>query len=87
MNMKKTGKLLSLLLALCTLALCACTITYPEDTPTDTQQPTVTEPTLRGTVLSHISDYAVIYPTKATDGEKNAAMQIINALELALINI
>ena len=60
MNMKKTGKLLSLLLALCTLALCACTITYPDDTPTDTQQPTVTEPTLRGTVLSHISDYAVI---------------------------
>lgn len=81
MNMKKTGKLLSLLLALCTLALCACTITYPDDTPTDTQQPTVTEPTLRGTVLSHISDYAVIYPTKATDGEKNAAMQIINALD------
>ena len=81
MNMKKTGKLLSLLLALCTLALCACTITYPEDTPTDTQQPTVTEPTLRGTVLSHISDYAVIYPTKATDGEKNAAMQIINAID------
>ena len=81
MNMKKTGKLLSLLLALCTLALCACTITYPEDTPTDTRQPTVTEPTLRGTVLSHISDYAVIYPTKATDGEKNAAMQIINAID------
>lgn len=81
MNMKKTGKLLSLLLALCTLALCACTITYPDDTPTDTQQPTVTEPTLRGTVFSHISDYAVIYPTKATDGEKTAAMQIINALD------
>lgn len=81
MNMKKTGKLLSLLLALCTLALCACTITYPDDEPTDTQQPAVTEPTLRGTVLSHISDYAVIYPTKATDGEKTAAMQIINALD------
>lgn len=81
MNMKKTGKLLSLLLALCTLALCACTITYPDDAPTDTKQPTVTEPTLRGTVLSHISDYAVIYPTKATDGEKTAAMQIINALD------
>ena len=81
MNMKKTGKLLSLLLALCTLALCACTITYPDDTPTDTRQPTVTEPSLRGTVLCHISDYAVIYPTKATDGEKNAAMQIINAID------
>ena len=51
MNMKKTGKLLSLLLALCTLALCACTITYPDDTPTDTQQPTVTEPSLRSSTI------------------------------------
>ncbi len=81
MNMKKTAKRLSLLLALCTLALCACTITYPNDTPDSTRQTSVTEPTLRGTVLSHISDYAVIYPTKATDGEKIAAMQIINAID------
>ncbi len=79
--MKKFKKLLSLLLALCTLALCACTITYPDDTPDSTAKPSETDPPLRGTVLSHISDYAVIYPTKATDGEKTAAMQVINAID------
>ena len=80
--MKRSKKLLALLLVLCTLALCACTITYPVDAPDSTEQPTDTDaPVLHGPVLSYISDYTVIYPTRATNGEKDAAMQVMNAID------
>ena len=80
--MKKSRKMLALLLVLCTLVLCACTITYPVDAPDTTEQPTDTDtPVLHGPVLSYISDYTVIYPTRATNGEKDAAMRVMNAID------
>lgn len=80
--MKKSRKILALLLVLCTLVLCACTITYPVNAPDTTEQPTDTDtPVLHGSVLSYISNYTIIYPTRATNGEKDAAMRVMNAID------